>query len=172
VEESHSGDYICELLKKDIEKWKIDGKIIRIVSDSGRNMVNGIYKTNEKILPCSAHVLNLVTKDTFDQVKIKECIDAKNKNRIIFKAKYFDDNGSKFLQLINDHQKKSIEINNSAKAQLVKLRDQIKHLVAKFHYNDLINRKLNYYQEKCNSKHKVKPSQCKSFFIFLIKYYK
>lgn len=58
---NHTAQYIYETLLKVFDDWKINNKVVAIVTDSGANIKAAIKKLNViPHVPCTAHKLNLV----------------------------------------------------------------------------------------------------------------
>uniref|UniRef100_A0AAQ5Y0H8 BED-type domain-containing protein n=1 Tax=Amphiprion ocellaris TaxID=80972 RepID=A0AAQ5Y0H8_AMPOC len=60
----HTADNISELLVTITDDWDITSKVQTVVTDSGANMVSAVRKTYWKHIPCFAHTLNLIVKDS------------------------------------------------------------------------------------------------------------
>lgn len=60
----HTAQNISELLTKISNDWGITSKVFSVITDNGANMVSAVRKTQWKHLPCFAHTLNLVVKDS------------------------------------------------------------------------------------------------------------
>ncbi len=55
---SHTAEAIANTIKKAIQKWEIEDKVVSITTDNGANIVAAIQKfTLIKRLPCAAHTL-------------------------------------------------------------------------------------------------------------------
>lgn len=60
----HTAEKIALKLKTNFEVWHISGKFQAVVTDNGANMVAGIRQAGFKQIPCFAHTINLVVKDS------------------------------------------------------------------------------------------------------------
>ena len=57
---SHTAEAIANTIKKAIQKWEIEDKVVSITTDNGANIVAAIQKfTLIKRLSCAAHTLQL-----------------------------------------------------------------------------------------------------------------
>lgn len=64
VVEDHTGDKISNVLTQIVEDWGINNKIHAVVTDNAPNMVKAVRTKMWKHIPCYAHSLNLVVKDS------------------------------------------------------------------------------------------------------------
>ena len=64
LDESHTSVYLRDTLLKIIDDWKLNGKVVAVVSDNAANIVKAIGPDGCKLthIPCFAHSLSLVVK--------------------------------------------------------------------------------------------------------------
>lgn len=60
--ERHTATNLCSNLKQKIEEWKIQNKVIAIVSDNAANIVAAIRGGGWRHIGCFAHSINLVVQ--------------------------------------------------------------------------------------------------------------
>ncbi len=61
--DSHTAENIATHLKTVASNWKIDSKVVCVVTDNASNMVSAISKTGWRHLPCFTHTLNLIVQN-------------------------------------------------------------------------------------------------------------
>lgn len=61
---SHTAVNIAEFLQKTITHWNVDEKVHTFVRDNAVNLVKGLIHTGFQHIPCTAHTLQLVIKDS------------------------------------------------------------------------------------------------------------
>ena len=68
IDVEHSAINLAEHLKLVLNEWKIpDKKVVAIITDNGANIVKAIKEfTTFRHIPCFAHTLNLVVKNSID----------------------------------------------------------------------------------------------------------
>ena len=64
LDESHTSVYLRDTLLKIIDDWKLNGKVVAVVSDNAAKIVKAIGPDGCKLthIPCFAHSLSLVVK--------------------------------------------------------------------------------------------------------------
>lgn len=55
--------------KANIASWSLDGKIRAIVVDNASNITNGVEFSDNQLVRCSAHTLQLCIKDALNEVE-------------------------------------------------------------------------------------------------------
>lgn len=79
LDRNHTAQYIYEVLTKVFEEWEINNKIGAIVTDSGANIKAAIKKFNGvPYIPCTAHKLNLVVTQAFQNQRVTNEVIAVN----------------------------------------------------------------------------------------------
>ena len=81
MSESHTGQYVSDLLDMTISAWQADGRCFAIVTDNGANFVKaaGLASVEDK-LRCACHTLQLALKDGMaaDPALKQLCVDAQH----------------------------------------------------------------------------------------------
>ncbi|XP_069694254.1 zinc finger BED domain-containing protein 6-like [Periplaneta americana] len=57
--EKHTAENLCNELKRVVREWRIENKVVAVVSDNVANIVAAIRLTGWRHVPCFAHTLNL-----------------------------------------------------------------------------------------------------------------
>ena len=61
---SHTGERIASMITNCLQAWGIAEKLHVVVRDNGSNFVAGLCDSNIPNIPCLAHTLQLVVKDS------------------------------------------------------------------------------------------------------------
>ncbi|KAJ8910633.1 hypothetical protein NQ315_012501 [Exocentrus adspersus] len=67
--EKHTAENLGSLLKKTFEEWRIENKVVCIVSDNAANIIAAIRKGGWASRPCFAHSINLLVQDGLKQIE-------------------------------------------------------------------------------------------------------
>ncbi|GET54653.1 zinc finger BED domain-containing protein 1-like [Rhizophagus irregularis DAOM 181602=DAOM 197198] len=83
IQYPHTAVVISKYLEKYIEEYRLENKIICVVTDNGSNMkaaVNILNQKNDKIqrLPCVAHTLQLTVINTLKSIKVQNDLNKKS----------------------------------------------------------------------------------------------
>ena len=72
---SHTSNTIKSLSEETFEEWDISNSIISITTDNAPNMVSAVKSMNLQHIPCAAHTLHLIIKESlkFIQPLIEKC---------------------------------------------------------------------------------------------------
>lgn len=69
-DEKHTIVNLIQFLKSTIQEWKIDNKIIAVVSDNASNIVGAIKQCNFRHIPCFAHTINLIVQKGLKSIQV------------------------------------------------------------------------------------------------------
>ena len=67
--ERHTEENLKQELIRITTEWKIEDKVVLIVTDNAANVVNAVKLAKFKHLPCFAHALNLVVQKGIQKLK-------------------------------------------------------------------------------------------------------
>ena len=67
--ERHTQENLKQELTRITKEWKIEDKVVLIVTDNAANIVNAVKLAKFKHLPCYAHTLNLVVQKGIQKLK-------------------------------------------------------------------------------------------------------
>lgn len=75
-DDHHTSENLCNFLKNVFTKWKIENKVVSIVTDNAANIVSAVRYGGWQHFPCFAHTINLIVhnglktiKETVDKIK-------------------------------------------------------------------------------------------------------
>jgi hypothetical protein len=111
---AHTGTNLCSLFRGSIANWELDNKVVAIAVDNAANMKNGVLYSDNVLIPCSAHTLQLCVKDAFSEVQALEPV--LDKCRCI--VRYFK-KSSKVLMRLHT-------IQNAKKLDIYKFQSEVK----------------------------------------------
>lgn len=78
VPESHTAINLASRLRQIVDDWQITGKISCIVTDNASNIIKAVLEHLDwRHIPCFAHTLNLVYKDSISEVAQLEVLITK-----------------------------------------------------------------------------------------------
>ncbi|CAF1090283.1 unnamed protein product [Brachionus calyciflorus] len=155
LEEDHKSEYLFEVLKEIINEWYLDGKVFKIVSDSGSNMKGAITRFNDKFVPCVAHRINLCVNDIMSEKGVKTIFNNLGEEEIF--VKLFDDSGSLKQHKIDLLMKNEIEKSNNYKKSFLNVVNKSKELVGSIKHSIQLTENLRKKQEilKLENKRKL-----------------
>lgn len=64
IRNSHTGENIKSEIETALDKWGIKHKVSTLVTDNGANIVSAAELLHVRHVPCFAHTLNLIVKDS------------------------------------------------------------------------------------------------------------
>jgi hypothetical protein len=67
--ERHTAASLADKLHDTAREWKIDYKIVGIVTDNAANIVSGVHLCKWHNMPCYAHTLNLIVQTSIKVIK-------------------------------------------------------------------------------------------------------
>jgi len=67
--EQHTADNLANELLRVTREWKVENKVVVVVTDNAANIVSAVKKAGFKHLPCFAHTLNLVVQQGVSCIK-------------------------------------------------------------------------------------------------------
>ncbi|CAF1084047.1 unnamed protein product [Brachionus calyciflorus] len=132
LEEGHKSEYLFEVLEEIINEWYLDGKVFKIVCDSGSNMI-AITRFNDNFVPCAAHRINLCVNDIMSEKEVKTKFN--NLGEEEFFVKLFDDFGSLKQHKIDLLMKNEIEKSNNYKKSFLNVVNKSKKLIGSFKHS-------------------------------------
>ncbi|XP_073729768.1 E3 SUMO-protein ligase ZBED1-like [Misgurnus anguillicaudatus] len=83
----HTAENLAVELKKVCEEWKITNKVVACVSDNASNIKAAIRKAEWRHLPCFAHTLNLIVRESLKHIqetvtKVKNVVEYVNRSTV------------------------------------------------------------------------------------------
>jgi hypothetical protein len=82
--QAHTGENICKFLKETASVWRIENKIVAVVTDNAANVKEAVRLTGWKSILCFAHTLNLVVKDALKDNKELETVLTQCRDLVAF----------------------------------------------------------------------------------------
>lgn len=74
---AHTGENLNSLFRGTIAKWNLDDKVVAMVVDNASNITNAVRFSENELLTCSAHTLQLCIKDGLESAHGLETILSK-----------------------------------------------------------------------------------------------
>ena len=68
-DDKHTAENLCNELKHVTLEWKIQNKIVAIVTDNAANIIAAVRLTGWRHVPCFAHTLNLIVRSGLECLK-------------------------------------------------------------------------------------------------------
>jgi hypothetical protein len=67
--EKHTAANLADMLHETARQWKIDYKIVGIVTDNAANIASTVHLCKWRHIPCYAHTLNLIVQTRIKVIK-------------------------------------------------------------------------------------------------------
>ena len=80
----HTAENIAGILQRIVRVWKIEDKIVAIVTDNASNITAAVRLTGWRHIPCFAHTLNLVVQEAIKADKDLVAVKKKCKEIVTF----------------------------------------------------------------------------------------
>lgn len=69
-DQRHTSDNLAAFLKKIAGEWKINNKIVAIVTDNASNISNAVRQLHYRHVGCFAHSINLVVQHSLENISV------------------------------------------------------------------------------------------------------